>query len=103
MDNYFTYSIIIPHKNTITLLRRCVESIPKRNDVQIIVIDDYSDIISAEEWNQFQQVYSHVELYLPEEGKGAGYARNIGLKHAKGKWIIFADADVFLRECFCRI
>ena len=98
MDNYFTYSIIIPHKNTITLLRRCIESIPKRNDIQIIVIDDYSDIISAEEWNQFQQVYSHVELYLPEEGKGAGYARNIGLKHAKGKWIIFADADDFFYE-----
>ena len=39
MDNYFTYSIIIPHKNTITLLRRCIESIPKRNDIQIIVID----------------------------------------------------------------
>jgi glycosyltransferase involved in cell wall biosynthesis len=32
--------------------------------------------------------------------KGAGYARNLGLERARGKWIIFADADDFFNPCF---
>ena len=40
-----------------------------------------------------------VEVYLTKEGKGAGYARNIGLKHAVGKWLIFADADDYFHPC----
>lgn len=32
--------------------------------------------------------------------QGAGYARNLGLKRAKGKWLIFADADDFFMPCF---
>jgi glycosyltransferase involved in cell wall biosynthesis len=40
----------------------------------------------------------YVEVYLTKEGKGAGYARNIGMTHAKGKWLLFADADDFFTE-----
>lgn len=36
------YSIIIPHKNIPHLLQRCLDSIPQRKDVQIIIIDDDS-------------------------------------------------------------
>lgn len=36
------YSIIIPHKNIPDLLRRCLDSIPQRPDIQIIVVDDNS-------------------------------------------------------------
>ena len=39
----FKYSIIIPHKNTPNLLSRCVASIPKRDDLQIVIVDDNSD------------------------------------------------------------
>lgn len=37
------YSIIIPHKNIPHLLQRCLKSIPRRKDVQIIIVDDNSD------------------------------------------------------------
>lgn len=37
------YSIIIPHKNIPDLLQRCLNSIPRRTDIQIIVVDDNSD------------------------------------------------------------
>lgn len=36
------YSIIIPHKDIPCLLQRCLDSIPSRDDVQIIVADDDS-------------------------------------------------------------
>ena len=43
MDDRINYSIIIPHRNIPLLLRRCLDSIPRRMDIQIIVVDDNSD------------------------------------------------------------
>ena len=34
------YSIIIPTKNIPNLLHRCLNSIPTREDIQVIVVDD---------------------------------------------------------------
>lgn len=89
------YSIIIPHKDIPDLLIRCLNSIPERDDVQIIVVDDNSK--DAETYKEKYPELSrpNLDLYLTKEGKGAGYARNVGLDHAKGKWLIFADADDF--------
>jgi glycosyltransferase involved in cell wall biosynthesis len=91
-------SIIIPHKNTPDLLQRCLDSIPSRNDIQIIVVDDNSDPDKVD-FEHFPGLSdSHVEVVFTKEGKGAGYARNIGLAKAVGKWILFADADDYFIE-----
>lgn len=87
-------SVIIPHKNSLQLLRRCIESVPVRDDLEVIVVDDNSDI-EQKEWDDFRKRYNHVRLFVTKEGKGAGYARNIGLQKAAGKWLVFADADDF--------
>lgn len=94
------YSIIIPHKNSPDLLFRCLKSIPQRNDIQIIVVDDNSDkkIIDYRTIPELQNY--NINIIYTTEGKGAGYARNIGLKYASGKWIIFADADDFFNQSF---
>lgn len=92
MENF---SFIIPHKNTPDLLQKCLDSIPRREDVQIIVVDDNSDVDKVD-FAHFPGLNdSTVEVYLTKEGRGAGYARNIGLEHAKGRWLVFADADDF--------
>ena len=98
MDDRINYSIIIPHRNIPLLLRRCLDSIPRRMDIQIIVVDDNSDPgqVDFEHFPGLDEPC--VEVYFTKEGKGAGYARNIGLKHAKGKWLLFADADDFYKE-----
>lgn len=93
--NTINYSIIIPHKNIPDLLQRCLDSIPKRDDIQIIVVDDNSESEKVD-FEHFPGIGEKcVEVYFTKEGKGAGYARNIGLKQAKGKWVLFADADDF--------
>ncbi len=94
------YTIIIPHKNCVSLLQFCLDSIPIRDDVQVIVVDDNSDrnkvnFESFPRWNG-----KNYENYFTKEGKGAGYARNVGLEHAKGKWIIFSDADDYFLSSF---
>lgn len=93
------FSFIIPHKNTPDLLQKCLDSIPRREDVQIIVVDDNSDADKVD-FNYFPGVEDPtVEVYFTKEGRGAGYARNVGLEHAIGKWLIFADADDFFNPC----
>ena len=96
MDNTINYSIIIPHKNIPKLLDRCINSIPNRNDIEIIIVDDNSDDVT-ELYKLDSLKRSNVQLHLisKTESKGAGRARNLGLSVAKGKWCIFADADDF--------
>lgn len=94
------YSFIIPHKNCPDLLQRCVDSIPERDDVQIIVVDDNSN-----EGKKPQISRKGVEVILldAECSKGAGRARNVGLEHAKGKWLLFPDSDDYYKKGFLEI
>lgn len=96
---HINFSFIIPHKNTPRLLNRCIKSIPYRTDIEIIIVDDASDE-SIVDFDKFPGSDSPiVKLYFIKETKGAGAARNEGLKFAIGKWIIFADADDFFNFC----
>lgn len=94
-----TFSIIIPHKNIPELLQRCLASIPERDDIQVIIVDDNSDE-DIVDFQNFPGLNRHnTEVYFDKTGKGAGRARNVGLEHAKGEWVLFADADdVFTSE-----
>ena len=91
------YSIIIPHKNCPDLLKRLLDSIPERDDVQIIVVDDNSD---EGKKPSIDRKDTEVILLDAERSKGAGRARNVGLEHAKGKWLLFADADDYYTDKF---
>ena len=44
----YNYSVIIPHYNIVPLLERCLKSIPDREDIQIVVVDDNSNVIRIE-------------------------------------------------------
>lgn len=99
--NEIIYSFIIPHHNSPFLLSRCLDSIPQRDDIQIIVVDDNSD----EDKKPIESNRPEIEyIYISKDNsKGAGRARNIGLQHAKGKWLLFSDADDYYKEGFLDI
>lgn len=91
------YSFIIPHHNSPELLIRCLDSIPQREDMEIIVVDDNSqeDKRPHVMRNDVQTIYIDAS-----QSKGAGKARNVGLAKAKGKWLLFADCDDFYEKGF---
>ena len=97
------YSIIIPHKNIPALLQRCLDSIPSREDIQIIVVDDNSSSTEVNFTKFPGNNRKEVEIIYTKEGRGAGYARNCGLSVAKGQWLLFADADDFFIPGFLEI
>lgn len=92
------FSIIIPHKNIPNLLQRCLDSIPFREDIQIIIVDDNSNPAIVDFAHFPGRLSPNIEVYFTKEGKGAGYARNVGLSHAQGRWLLFADADDFFLD-----
>ena len=95
----YIYNIIIPHKNTPKLLQRCLDSIPHRDDLHIIVVDDNSDPEKVD-FEQFPGLdRDDVEVIFTKEGKGAGYARNVGLDHADCEKILFSDSDDYFNYC----
>ena len=95
MNYKYNYSFIIPHRNLPKLLKRCVSSIPKRDDVQIIIVDDNSDP-SIVDFDNFPFLgEKNIEIIFDKSGKRQGHARNLGIDRAQGKWLIFADSDDF--------
>ena len=89
------FSIIIPHYDIPDLLMRCLESIPVSEDIQVIVVDDNSPDADTylESYSELSRPY--LEFIRTTKSGGAGYARNVGLEHARGRWLLFADADDF--------
>lgn len=98
MNDTHVFSVIIPHHEIPALLQRCLDSIPDVPEVQVIVVDDNS----SEQKVDFMQFpglsRKYTQCIFDKEGGGAGHARNIGLKHADGKWLVFADADDFFTK-----
>lgn len=90
-------SIIIPVYNGTKTIKRCLDSIWSQSlpedDYEVICVDDcstdgsYDYILSlSEQHRQLRVLKNHINLR-------AGGARNHGVTHAAGKYILFIDAD----------
>ncbi len=92
-------SIIIPAYNAGKYLERCVGSCEEQNvpqdEFEIIVVNDGSKDNTLEVAESLADKYTNVRLFSKENG-GSSSARNMGLDHAKGDYIIFVDSDDYL-------
>lgn len=98
------YSIVIPHYNIPDLLQRALNSIPQREDIEVLIVDDNStpEKVDFEHFPGLGRPNTHCIL-LKKNG-GAGIARNTAISIAKGRWILFIDADDFLlKDAFDKI
>ena len=88
----YNYTLIISHYNRPRSLERLLDTIPQRDDMQVIVVDD-SSTEGLDELRSLQAKYPHCEWYATDSNGGGGKARNTGLRHARGRWLLFADSD----------
>lgn len=86
------YSFLIPFWNLETwMLQRMLDSIPHREDVEILLLDNASDEVDKEHFPGLND--PNTRVIFQTERKSVGYCRNWLIEQAQGEWIIFADAD----------
>ena len=87
-------SIIIPFYNENVYFDRCLQSALKQtySNTEIIIINDGSKEEYRNLLENLESKYSKIKVYHIKNS-GAGFARNVGVKNAKGEYIAFLDAD----------
>ena len=91
--NSISFSIIVPFYNSEEILNRNLNNIYFDNDhLQYIFINDGSKDNGGTLLSEFCKNHSNVEYYEIEHG-GVSCARNLGIKKAVGKYIMFCDID----------
>lgn len=93
------YSVIIPVYNAEKTIERCLQSLlsQKRNDVEIIVINDGSTDKSGEIISEYT-AYNDSLILLSHENRGVSAARNTGIETASGDYLLFVDSDDFVSK-----
>lgn len=100
MEKFF-FTIIVPVYNSEKFIKKCISSILNQNffDYEIIIINDCSTDASNRICSAFRQDnLNKIKLIKNDKNLGAGQSRNLGLKYASGKYIIFLDSDDYLLE-----
>lgn len=88
------FSIIIPVYNVEKYLSQCLDSIVNQefNDYEVILVNDGSNDGSLQICWDYQKNDTRI-LVLDQPNSGPSSARNKGLDHAKGKYVMFVDSD----------
>ena len=93
INNNKLISVIIPTYNREKLIVKSIKSVLRQtySKIEIIVIDDGSTDNTEKEINKLKD--KRIKYVKLSKNLGAPYARNIGIKLAKGKYISFQDSD----------
>ena len=90
-------SVVVPIYNVETLLRRAFDSILSQTckDWEAILVDDGSTDSSGRIAEEYAESDRRFQVIHKANG-GQSEARNVGLQHARGEFLLFLDADDFL-------
>ncbi len=89
-------SVIIPVYNVSEYLGQCLDSVLLQTlqDIEVICVDDGSTDDSLDILQGYAMFDERLKI-ISQENAGAGAARNNGIKHATGEYIICLDSDDF--------
>ncbi|MDD6357398.1 MAG: glycosyltransferase [Bacteroidales bacterium] len=87
-------SVIVPIYNTSKYIRECISSIFSQTyrDWELILVDDGSDDDSYKIAEAMIANRTNCYLYI-QKNSGPSSARNNGISHANGEYILFVDSD----------
>lgn len=93
-------SIIIPCYNSRNTIIHTLDSVFNQikiseNEYEVVVIDDCSKdgTLNLVKKSFKTKELSHVKLLSLSKNRGVSFARNIGIHHSSGDWIVFLDSD----------
>lgn len=90
-------SIIIPVYNAHEFLDKCINSVINQTykNIELIMINDGSTDNSLEIINSYSKKYKFIHIF-DQKNSGAGAARNKGIQHATGDYLLFLDSDDYI-------
>jgi GT2 family glycosyltransferase len=95
-------SVIIINYNTKLMTKECVDSyidnLDKKVTYEIIIVDNNSKDGSKEYFNVCYSSIPNVNLICNDKNVGFGNANNIGVRCAKGKYLLFANSDTIIKK-----
>lgn len=94
LPDKYDLDIIIPTYKNKKGLRRTLNSIKNQERVNIIVIDDCSNL----DYNDIINDYPYIHFYQLPSNQGPGMARQYGLEHSSGDYITFLDTGDYFYE-----
>lgn len=97
-------SVIIPVYNVYEWMDECMESLCNQtfHNFEMILINDGSTDGSGAKCEKWALRDSRVR-YISKENEGLALTRNLGIKEAKGKYIVFVDSDDWVDPRFLEI
>lgn len=103
MENNYI-SVIIPVYQAEKCIKNCISSLQNQTykNLQIIMVDDGSTDKSPEILDEIAKKDNRV-IVIHQKNQGVSVARNVGIEHASGKFIIFLDADDTLDNKMCEL
>ncbi|MCU6715639.1 glycosyltransferase family 2 protein [Megasphaera butyrica] len=93
-------SVIVPfYKTPIVRLRYCIESLLAQTykNFELLFIDDGNSTKYENLKSEYGKTDSRIQ-FIYQENAGVSAARNNGIQHAKGKYIVFCDSDDFVES-----
>lgn len=100
-DEKIDISVIIPIYNYRDIIESCIDSVLNQQTkytFELILVDDGSTDGAAEIVDQYQN-RKNVKV-IHQKNAGIGGARNTGISHACGRYIMFADCDDYVHADF---
>lgn len=93
----YRYSIIVSFYNSEKYVLRTMNNLKRiiNDNIEIIIVDDGSTDNTLSIINKYNLKNSKI---ISQDNAGVSSARNTGLKHANGKYILFLDGDDWLDE-----
>lgn len=87
-------SVVIPVYNQEDLIVRAIESVPKRDDVEIIIVNDGStDNTSANIFENLEKFNKNIRMVVFKENQGVANALNSGLELIEGEYYMALGSD----------
>ncbi|GAA0468399.1 glycosyltransferase family 2 protein [Alkalibacillus silvisoli] len=88
-------SVITPAYNSEQFIEEAIRSVQAQtiDNWEMIIVDDCSKDRTVKIVESLKQQDSRIKLHKLDENKGAGYARNVAMDLAKGRFIAFLDSD----------
>lgn len=97
--NSIKFSIVVPVYNVKKYLKKCLDSILNQtyNNFELIIVDDGSTDGSESICDEYAKKDDRIKVFHKKNG-GLSDARNYGVKHTNGDYLLFVDSDDYIEK-----